>query len=154
VYGNCTRLPLEPDEVVRLEVDDRNLWPRQEGHTLCYIYINGCLRWVPDEAFGNQPCQPSEKKAEKLGLRLRNERFACAGAIVGSRRGIAEFFGDLYFASFQTKEYNTRAYSKIKSKNGELKEALPLPALHENLIGLIQSLQRFSAHCRVTGEWA
>ena len=57
VYGRATNSVISAGMLVRLETameispTHRPRYESQPGHQLCYVYADGCLRWVPNEAF-------------------------------------------------------------------------------------------------------
>ncbi|CAN5513927.1 hypothetical protein BH11CYA1_BH11CYA1_27510 [soil metagenome] len=56
VYGRPTETMILEGLLVRLETQveisptQRSRFDSQPGHQLCYVYFDGCLRWVPNEA--------------------------------------------------------------------------------------------------------
>lgn len=56
VYGRATNSVISAGMLVRLETameispTHRPRYESQPGHQLCYVYADGCLRWVPNEA--------------------------------------------------------------------------------------------------------
>lgn len=51
VFGRVLSTVLDVNDVV--DRRDAAQYPRyrpQEGHVLCYVYADGCLRWVPEDA--------------------------------------------------------------------------------------------------------
>ncbi|MBS2010243.1 MAG: hypothetical protein JST01_24550 [Cyanobacteria bacterium SZAS TMP-1] len=52
VHGRATDTVVPAGFLVRLEPMAQFVenYPNQPGHTLCHVYLEGALRWLPDDA--------------------------------------------------------------------------------------------------------